>query len=34
MSKVDNKLNRLFDIAEQLPGKEVTASTHLHSGCE
>ena len=29
MSKVDNKLNRLFDIAEQLPGKEVTASTHL-----
>lgn len=31
MSKVDNKLNRLFDIAEQLPGKEVTASTHLPS---
>ena len=29
MSKVDNKLNRLFDIAEQLLGKEVTASTHL-----
>ena len=29
MSKVDNKLNRLFDIAEQLLEKEVTASTHL-----
>ena len=27
MSKVDNKLNRLFDIAEQLPEKK---SLHQH----
>ena len=29
MSKIDDKLNRVFDIAEQLPGNDITPSTHL-----
>lgn len=29
MSKIDDKLNRVFDIAEQLPGNDITSSTHL-----
>ena len=29
MSKIDGKLNRVFDIAEQLPGNDITPSTHL-----
>ena len=30
MSKVDNKLNRLFDIAEQLPGKKKSLHQHIY----
>ncbi len=29
MSKIDDKLNRVFDIAEQLPRNDITPSTHL-----
>ena len=29
MSKIDEKLNRVFEIAQELPGNEITPSTHL-----